>query len=233
MDEPMTEQPSDVLVVEQVAVDLFGHLRDQGRQRGAPADLHMLLQKAVDRAWGTNDAPRFQDEHGGGWIIDLSKWFDGEMLYAQVRTVHGRRTLTAVVEADEYEEFVRSGNWQSPGAANPEAALADEEVVREAEAIANGSAQAGAWRSHIAESPLLHPTEVTERQVVPQENPEDPVLIALLDRTGVEPDVKGLIRCTRIEVPEKIQTLLRTDGVTADDIEIWSRMSKPKVTIQF
>lgn len=221
--------PSDVLITEATAANLHQHLAEQGRNVGGPRDLVMLLHKAVDRAWGTKDAPRFKDEAGGGWIIDLSSWLDGEMLYAQIRTVHGRRTLTAVVETDEYEQFAQTGKWRTPAAANPDAALADPETLAALEAMEKEPRVPAAMlpKPGVPAAPVAP---------APQENPEDPVMIIVFipAKEGDEPNtMKGWIRCTRAEVPEKIQGLLRDKDTTMEDIEIWSRVTKPKVTIQF
>ena len=220
--------PSDVLITEVVAVSLHRHLAEQGRNVGGPQDLALLLNKAVDRAWGTKDAPRFKDDVGGGWIIDLSGWLDGEMLYAQIRTVHGRRTLTTVVEAEEYEAFVQTGKWQTPAAANPESALVDEATLAELQAMESEP------RAPIATFPKPG-APAAPVAVAPQESPGDPMLIIVSEKAkeGDEPGIRGWIRCTRAEVPERIQTVLRDKDIEMGDIEIWSRMTKPKVTIQF
>jgi hypothetical protein len=220
--------PSDVLITEAVAVNLHRHLTEQGRNVGGPQDLALLLNRAVDRAWGTKDAPRFKDDAGGGWIVDLSSWLNGEMLYAQIRTVHGRRTLTTVVETEEYEAFVQTGKWRTPAAANPESALVDEATLAELQAMESEP------RAPAAMLPQLG-AKAAQPVPAPQEYLEDPMLIIVSEKVkeGDELGIKGWIRCTRAEVPERIQTILRDKDIEMGDIEIWSRMTKPKVTIQF
>jgi hypothetical protein len=217
--------PSDVLITESVAAKLHAHLAEQGRAVGGPQDLAVLLHKAVESAWGTQDAPRFNDQAGGGWTIDLNKWFNGELLYALIRTVHGRRTLTTVVELDEFEEFGKTGQWQSPEAVNPESAIVDADTLAAVAAIEGKQA-------------LLAPAQPVSTQQIPviplpQESPDDPMLVIVIVEEGVLPSSQDYHRCKRAEVPGVVQGLLAKKGVTENSIEIWSHMTKPKVTIQF
>jgi len=217
--------PSDVLITEVVAANLHTHLAQQGRNVGGPQDVGLLLHRAVERAWGTKDAPRFSDKAGGGWIVDLSGWVEGEMLYALIRTVHGRRTLTTVVEADEYEGFMQSGEWQSPAAVNPEAAVADAETLKEVEAIEKQRTMRVGAQPAMAGAAQPAATTVVE-------DPNDPILI-VYKKAGAVNEESQMLRCTRAEVPEKIRDLLSSADITEDCVEIWSRMSKPKISIQF
>jgi hypothetical protein len=214
----------DVLITEAVAVSLHAHLAEQGRNVGGAQDLALLLHRAVERSWGTNKAPRFNDEVGGGWIIDLTDYMDGEMLYAQIRTIHGRRTLVTVVEAEEYEAFARDGKWQTPMAANPEAALVDPEALKEAEAIEKGKALA----------PVPAPAPGAPRPAaLPAPDPDDQMLVVLRAEKDVMPSSSDYHQCKRSEVPGMVQNLLMGEGITEENIEIWSNMTRPKVKVEF
>lgn len=226
----MENEPADVLITESVVGELFNHLAEQSRNFGGPADLALLLERAVDRSWGTNKAPRFNDQAGGGWIIDLSDYLDNEMLYAQIRTVHGRRTLTTVVSADEYEEFTKSGNWQSAAAANPNGGLVDPETLKAAQEIEGGEAHSvPGYPDPPPGFPQSQETQTTETA----QNPDDPMVILCEKIGSVQGGGPAIIRCKRSEVPVEVQGLLNVKGITEEDIEIWSQVSKPKVTIQF
>lgn len=228
------QAPDTLLVSEGTAVKLHGHLTEQGRNLGPPAEIHRKLGVIVDREWGTPRCPRFQDAAGGGWLIDMSEYLEGEMLYALIRTVHGRRTLTAIVDSDEYEAFAEKGEWVSPEAKSPDGV--DPEVAATAAAI-----EQGVKPTAPGQPPAAAPAPATPAAApVPQQNPDDPILILVkmpgrddLGGQGPEHVYAEPIRCKRIEVPHQISMLLRKDGVTESSIEIWSCMSQPKVQVTF
>lgn len=219
--------PSDVLITDATAVNLHAHLVSQGRFRKYnSADIKLMLGTAVERSWGTNKAPRFNDDLGGGWTVDLSDWLEGEMMYALIRTVHGRRTLATVVEVDEFEEFAKTGKWKSQAAQDPDAGIVDAETLAEAQAIEQGKVPPAPIGAGPPQKRGLDGRAPGAMRA--PDNLDDPMLLVLRYK-----DRDVCVRCKRSEVPLRVREWLSQDEVTEDDIEIWSHVSKPKVTIQF
>lgn len=203
-----------VLITEPVVAELHGHLADQKRNFGAIQDTSLLLQRVIDNTWGTNKAVRFNDKAGGGWIIDMSQWFNGELLYAQIRTVNGRRALTAVIEADDYDNFISTGEWVTDKAKDPEHFFMDAGAREVASSIEKK-------RNSVFPSvaPQPKPLQLLEDG--------EPILIVKVNAPS------KLIRCTRNEVAGHVRELLSDGDITEADIEIWSKMTNPRVTVQF
>jgi hypothetical protein len=232
-------------VTPEVAAELHKHLAEQGRQQGNVHDLSMLLGRATQREWGTTKARRFKDDAGGGWLIELSAYLDGEELYAIVRSsVGGSRLMTAVVDADEVDAFGRDGKWQSNAARGNGV---DPEVAAMAEAIESGGVPQGRVQSLQGHT---HPTPAGP-VAVPPVDPNDPMLVVVTiefdaDLSGKTREAQQqIIRATREEVPGIVKMLLShgvkipmSDGlqdydVTEGNIEVWSSCSKPKVEVRF
>lgn len=205
----MTQEPvlATPAVLPAAAADLFRHLREQGRAKGDAQELARVLARALERTWGTGSAKRFSDKDGGGWFVDLSDYFDGEMLYGIVRSgPGGSRTLDSVVDADAIEAWQRG----SPDA------------IAGAGAVDQGTSR-DASNVDLREEPV-------KRAHIP--NPNDPMLVVV--SVGEKRDIH---RCTRAEVSALITKLIRIGAggvlLTEDQIEIWSSLSKPKVEITF
>jgi len=223
-------------VTPEAASALYSHLQEQGRQHGSVSDLAQLLGRATEREWGTARARRFKDGAGGGWLIELTAYLDGEELYAMVRpSLGGSRLMTAVVDVDEVAGFDEGKGWQSSAARGNGV---DPDVEAEAAAIEAGQPPPAAQpRSSLGQArppPFQAPAAV---------KPEDPMLVVYW--TGPEPTpgevAVQMLRCKREEVPGIVKMLLANGftlgeqkfDVVEDTIEVWSSVSKPKVEVRF
>lgn len=242
MAEPGTSDETllkEAVVSVEVAAALHKHMVDQGRHtEKTPRDFMTILGRISAREWGTTNARRFSDAAGGGWLIDMSDYFDNEELYAIVRSVHGSRIMSAVVESEEVEAFGKNGVWQS-AAARGNGVSPD--VAAEAEAIEAGNPAP-------ATAPA-RPRPQEGAQAAPraaaQGAADDPMLIVYWATPG--PPEESLFagaqmsRCKRADVPEIVRALLaagfEVNGVrhtvTESTIEVWSSVSRPRVEVRF
>lgn len=221
-----------VSVSTEVAAELYQHLLDQNRQHGSVRDLESLLVRAIERQWGTVNARRFNDKHGGGWLVDMSSYFDKELLYGLVRSSFGgTRMLVAVVDADDLEKFSDTGEWQSSAARRT--------------GLDNDDAEPPSSNP----SPRAQAAPDDEPEIEVEENPwlpTSPVLVivreAWAEKPGNTAKTISILRATRSDVPGMVKLLLAQgavseDGarhpVTEDMIEVWSSMSRPKVEVRF
>ena len=221
-----TQESLEAIVVPpEVGAKLFNHLKEQGRVTAftGSRDAHVKLTQIVTRMWGTPDARRFDDEFGGGWLFDISKAVDGEALHAIARTVLGKRTVMAVVDEVEVETFLEKGEWKSEDARRTDPLDLDDDVLKVVAEMEGRAAPVAAKKA----------TEAPKAPVV-VEDKDDPMLIVI---TSSSSEPLAILRYTREEVPGAIKTLLhmgfKGDLVTEDQLEIWSKMSKPKVEVRF
>jgi hypothetical protein len=211
-------------ITPEVAASLYSHLQEQSRAFGSVRDLEALLARAVTRHWGTANARRFRDSDGGGWLVDLSEFLDGEELYGMVRSsIGGSRLMTAIVDADELARFQASGSWSGAGAAGA-GELGDDEPPPDPQTLALAAFSEQDRRQQRAE---------------PQRSPGDPMLILVMPVDGGAGDKPmAIFRGTREEVPGMVKMLLSqgvgpNQPVAEGQIEIWASVSKPKVEIKF
>ena len=213
------EQPvATVIVGEPVAAKLANHLHQQGRLRGGVRMVIDSLNKAVDRKWGVA-ADSFKDSAGPGWIIDVSDYFDNELLYAIVRSENGIRSVVAVVDEDEIGEFKKTGKWVSPEAA---AGGLSEVVEMLGDQSIPDVPDAPAPRSF----PKLVPSD-------PQ--PDDPRLIVWWEglpdkqddtgRVGTEPPKS--VHTTYGDAQRVVMKLLMRDC----KVEVWSGVKHPELKV--
>lgn len=227
-----TVQPDGVFVPTEVAAELLGHLRAQGRNGifASHVEAHERLSAFVERMWGTSGCKRFTDAVGGGWILDISDAVEGEALHALIRTTHGRRTVMTVVDEDELEHFTSERTWKSPRAMSVTPPGVDDSVVAQAAAIESKG-----------QKPSVSPAAVAVQREpqVAAPNPKDPVLVLVISivKEGHEPQILQSMRSAREDVPGIVKMLLRTgfDGkpVSEDQIEVWSAVSRPKLEVKF
>jgi hypothetical protein len=190
-----------VLVNEGAATKLAQHLAEQGRLQGGVHAVKQALNKAVERKWGTQ-ADSFNDSVGPGWIIDVSDYFQDELLYAIVRSEHGNRSVVAVVDEDEIGEFKKSGVWKTPeaGTAGTDELPIDVDVVA--------------------------PATVSVPKVGPQ--PNDPRLIVCWEPLGqsfVEtPTVK---QTTFANAQAEVLQLL----MKGCKVQVWENPKEPAITV--
>jgi hypothetical protein len=207
----MEQGDPNIVVTESAVVKLAEHLQAVGRMRGSIGDVRRTLNHAVIKSW--TKAQSYRDEKGPVWVIDVSESFDDQMLYAVVRpSLGGNRSVQAVVEVDEVESFVQTRQWQTPEAM-------------------------GEFGEEMAS---VEPNRSLSKPVntASTEAPTDPCLVVwwqvadLSDRDKGDFSNEQSVRCERAEVPSQISRLLQ-EGVEEKNIEIWTKVSKPKVQIAF
>lgn len=226
-------QPDDVLVPREVAAEFFAHLRSQGRTDSftSPDDAHAKLGALVAREWAGTRCKRFKDRYGGGWLIDLSDFVDGEALHAIVRTTLGRRTVMTVVEEEEIENFSSTGDWTNPAAKTTAPPGVDAAVLEAAAAIETGKGRRQASSAPPPSAAVAAPTSA--------QSMNDPVLVLVVSlvKEGHDPEIVHSVRCTREEVPGVVKMLLRSghagEPVTEEQIEVWGSVSKPRLEVRF
>lgn len=206
----MAEQPvPDVIVGEPVAAKLANHLHQQGRLQGGVTMVIASLNKAVDRKWGVA-AESFTDTAGPGWIIDVSEYFNDEMLYAIIRREHGIRSVVAVVDEEELGGFKKTGRWASPEAAS--AGLSESaDMVGDTEVPVQ-----------------LRPAMRQPVQLVPK--PDDPRLIVWWAPDSEEdPGSKTPIaqHTTYADAQDMVMRLL----MSGCKVEVWSLVKHPELTV--
>lgn len=226
------QQRRAVEVASEVVASLASHLRDQGRLVGTERDLAALLPRAVERNWESAGTRRFNDAEGGGWLVDLSSHFDGEILYGLVRSVGGGlRQVVDVLDADRVDDMV----------SGPQAPTRPGDPPGPPPEVVPGRVE---FTSH------EHRQQAAQMLGREQTTPEDPILIVVDYTEGLGEDQREpphIIRAKRREVPAILKKLLshgldvrhRARGtserydVTEDQIEIWSKRSQPKIEVSF
>lgn len=194
-----------LMVSEGAGKALFNLLSNSGTLRGRTLDqIHERLIEVVNRLWEGGKTTSFVDNRGGGWMIDISRGFGDIMLYAIVRSADGTRGVVDVIDEGELEAMKKApGEPQEP---------------KEAEATA---------RTQERRPPFQPPTEPP---------PESPVLLRWMTHYIEATEDKDVMpvweeeRLTYREVSEKVQELLAR-GVKPEDVEIWTAMKKPQVSV--
>jgi hypothetical protein len=166
-------------------------------------DVTARINRGLKQEWGGAKSKRFQDGAGGGWVVDLSDAFGNELLTAVVRSGPGGGTRQ-IVAVLEGDEVERLLKTNS---------LPVIEGMEDAEAIAATPARAPA-------RPATKPPDPNRKVMVVVRQDDNPEVVA------------RLFVVTEAEMSENVATLL-SEGVPADQIEIWSEMRKPKVKIAF
>jgi len=183
--------------------NLYNLLNSAGNLRNRTASqIHERLIEVVNRLWEGGKVQSFTDNRGGGWIIDISRGFGDVMLYAIVRNINGNRAVVDVIDENDLETM-------KSGPAPKE----------------KGWAEGGELKSPLPSLPL---------QTEP--NPESPVLLRWVSSVEIPPGetdnhpVWSEERLIYGHVSDKVQWLL-AKGIKSEDIEIWTELKKPKVSV--
>lgn len=208
------DRMSDVVISQPAAMKLATHLTEQGRLQGGVSVVNHKLSRAIAQKWGTA-ARQFTDHAGVGWLIDLSEYFDDEMLYAVVRSHEGSRTLVAVVDADELEGFAKTQTWKTP-----EAGLGADQVPG-GETVPTG------------EDPSAH-TNSSARAPALKAQPDDPRLIVWWEG----PAPKDSETRSKGEAPQAMHTTYaEAQGIVMGllmkgcKVEVWSGVKHPQLKV--
>lgn len=202
------DQDPTIVVLEPAALGLVDHLSKKGLPIH-PGDVKSKIHRGIAQHWGTANTKRFQDANGGGWVLDLSDYFNDEMLYAVIRSgPGGNRCVVAIVEGDEVEALQKGKSL--PG-------LEDGTDIPEPAIPAHVPGQAPARARPPAPAPA-------------REEPSAPVLVLVMTDGLDLPE--NIIRTTAGSARDEVGALLRS-GIKPESIEIWSGVRKPKVQIAF
>lgn len=209
-----------VVILDAAVLSLVDHLSRNGHAIRAP-DVHANLSRSIGIGWNTAAVKQVRDSHGFAWILDCSDSFNGEMLYAVIRSGPGGvRQVVAVVEGDDIEALQRK-NVALPTIEGLFGIPPDGEAQ---------NAEPGSGRRT---TDLM--TAASRQPKAPADDPAAPVLVLLLSPLAKElPNdlPEQCIRTTQSKVREVVGELLDS-GAKPDQIEIWSGVRKPKVQIAF
>lgn len=206
-------EESAVVVSESVAAKLAGHLHEQGRLRGGVPMVIASLNKAVERKWGVA-TDHFSDSSGPGWIIDVSDYFEDELLYAVVRSDGGNRSVVAVVDEDEIGTFKKTGHWATPEAGD----IGLSEAV---DGLTDPQPQAAQQRA--VQRPPFVPVPVVQPQ------PDEPRLVLWWESDGDEDDTRGAstIEVKYSETQRTVMPLL----MRGCKVEVWMGVKRPELKV--
>ncbi len=223
------EKPVDVVVYDTVGIKLAQSLEGTGRSRYTPMQLQERVQLAVWRKWGTQ-AKRFQDENNGGWLVEVSEVVDGIESYAVIRSIHGTRMVTAVVNIEEVQQFEQSGKWDTP-----EANGLDEDLVM-AMAEIEGNPPPVPGRPGLPTRPISANGVETAPELAP--DPEDPRLVVWCEAPKGGGDVPykkggGNVPClkTQYTTVSEVQNVVLKLLMKGHEVEVWSTCKKPQITV--
>jgi hypothetical protein len=244
-----------VIIEPNAAILAAQHLAEQGRGHGQTAkSIAVKVQGIVENKWGTAKVPRFSDDEGGGWLIDVSNAFDGEVMYAVVRSKGGQRTVTHIVEEDDAVSLTRGGQPPEPDdedelvkaveEGEPQPFVPEDEddgvghlppidVLKQKDTLSDQLARKVAQNNGLMEKVdrlnqrLDHAKATIEKL---RSKPEDDALLRFDERTGdSEQWTERFIKVASIE--DEIQALL-AKGVKAENIEVWTRRQRPRVKVE-
>lgn len=223
--------------VEKVAVEsLMAHLEEIGRLGGIGSRrVEEALRRAVGAQWGTAKIPQFVGEHGvTHWVVDLSDALGGNVYYALVTRVQGEPVVVGVMSEEQAEERLRrlrpkshlddyptqaemGIDSENPNGLTPIASSLAEQRDKALADVAN-------LRSEVDQLTKL----LQEKRVARNKGP-------VLVRWKKPEDDKGAVRereerIRADDVTEMIQSLL-LKGVRVEDIEVWSDLRRPQVSV--
>lgn len=202
--------------VEKAAVEaLMAHLEEIGRLNGMGfRRVEEGLRQAVKTQWGTAKIPQYMDNHGvTHWVIDLSDALGGDVYYALVTRHQGEPSVVGVMSEEQAEGVLRRPRKpaQEEMVADPESPDSDPSV-----------AEQRSLRRHL---------EAKEKEEKKSMRGDAPVLLRWTKLADDKESVQTREdRITASDVTAKIQCLL-LEGVKAADIEVWSDLRRPQVSV--
>lgn len=222
-----------VIVDQNAAMDLAQYLTEIGRLGNNTArEVGAAIQSGVNSQWGTAKVPQFRDSDGIGWVVEVSDRFNGEVLYAIVRSKEGKRHVTEVVDEEKVKvmfpqhpskpgqpkqaEALDAATPASAQTSDPNETLIQELALLRAkvEEHEQRNTQLNAKLSLAMDGDQNGPALVRWKQAVKSD-----------DGQGFESDED---RVTIGEVGGEIERLIGI-GVKAEYIEVWTRRKVPKV----
>jgi hypothetical protein len=222
------DQLVDVVVADSVGPLLAQHLDETGRGHEDPLKLQHKVQMSVWKQWGTATMKSFQDADGLGWYASVSNVMGGEDLVAVIRTIHGTRMVCAVVESDEVEDFIKTGQWRTEAARgmSPELLAEIEALEHNPPAAPGRPGRATGWAP-----PGSNGAGAAQPYVEPEPQPDDPRLIVWwpeqddgkVDMT-TDPKVE---KTTYGEAQQRVLKLLMKGA----HVEVWESPKTPEIKV--
>lgn len=227
-----------VIVNEEAAVGLAHYLTEIGRLGNKTArEVGAAIQSGVNTKWGMAKVPQFRDASGIGWIVEISERFNGEVLYAIVRSEKGQRHVTKVIDDDKLREMfpkAPKAEKAQQQAAQPEQAqqgASPAQITTDDNTVATLTQEVGLLRSQVEQKDQRIAQLNAQLQSAQNGDPDGPALVRWKKATktdngqGFEKEEEQI---TVRQVGGKIQDLIEK-GVKAEHIEVWSRRQQPKV----
>lgn len=194
------------------------------------------LEAGIDAVWGSARCKALQDEHGPLWVADVSDTCDGLELFAIIRSVNGGgRQVLGLVE-EEVLAGLKGNVKRSPeqvqaeleGQMHPGAQTVTVDTPQlspKLQAMATMNAENMRLQAEVARLKV----ELVEMQLTP----DDKVLIRYKGRSADESEVEMVTITSTHEKAAADLTAIMGKGVDVSEIEVWSRLSKPKISIKW
>jgi hypothetical protein len=199
---------SDVIEISDEAVkDLVELIAAQGRLAeyggSGPPEVRFKarLQKIVEKEFESGKTIRFSNR-GGGWAVDISRYFDDQMLYLIVNTTAGKRVGVSVIDEGELEGWVKPSSTPVPQEQAPIPIAHRDPPVRPVS----------------SDEPALIRVKVEAQEA---DGLGASVVVNKVDERVVPFG----------QVAAEVQAML-AQGIKPDDIEIWTRRQKPRVKVE-
>jgi len=231
-----------VVVEQEAAVGLAHYLTEIGRLGNRTArDVGAAIQSSVNSQWGSAKVKGFQDQHGPGWIVDISSRFQDEVLYAVVRTNKGKRHVVEVVDDEKLKAFVPGVKPQKKSDNN-----LDQQAVGVGSHNSNDEKDASVLiqqQDKIVE--IIKKLKIENKKLqdelaaIRASDPEKPALLRWkvlvkkeIDEDLEETEVVDKERETTIgNIGAEISGLI-ANGVSVEHIVVWSKKQQPKVKVE-
>jgi hypothetical protein len=215
--------------VEKAAVEaLMAHLEEIGRLNGMGfRRVEEGLRQAVKTQWGTAKIPQYMDNYGvTHWVIDLSDALGGDVYYALVTRHQGEPSVVGVMSEEQAEGVLRHKRKKSHLDDYPsQAEMGIDPEDPDGPTLAEQRDRAlGEVRS------LRRRLEAKEKEGKKSMRDDAPVLLRWTKLADDKESVQTRERITASDVTAKIQSLL-LEGVKAEDIEVWSDLRRPQVSV--
>jgi len=182
-----------------------------------PKEFRGAIERFIGQQWGGAGCKPFTSTSGApSWIVDLSDVLGGICHYAVVTTGPDGRIVAGFVDEDQVQQVVQTG--KEPQQEQP---------------LAMPDTSANLVNDAALEDARMKLEEATAELNMLKSKATDPVLVRHKSKAG-ETDVENWVSIitTHGEAGQVVGDLL-AKGVQPSDVEIWSRKSSPRVTIEW
>lgn len=215
-----------VAVEEQAVIDLAQYLAEIERiGKRSVRDVGMAVQSGVNLCWGTGKVKQFQDKNGAMWIADISDRFDGEVLFALIRSGEGgKRRVVKVVGEDELLGMLPKQRIQPSNNKHLDEMPTMEEQGLDSKNPSGPSLAEQRDRLIRNLKNCREDNETLKRILAEQDN--GPALVRWINTgQGCEEVIESG------DVSEKIQELI-AEGIKSETIVVWTRRKQAKIKVE-